>query len=53
MSKDSLSGIDNYPPAIADRVWELGLIDAGHMPHSKKVIIRKGGSALVVSIFVR
>ena len=51
MSKDPLNGIDNYPPAIIEKVRELGLIDAGHMPRSKKVIIRKGIAALVVSIF--
>ncbi|MCH5315774.1 MAG: hypothetical protein J1E81_07660 [Eubacterium sp.] len=48
MSKNPLSGINNYPPAIIRRVRELGLIDDTELPSSKKVIARK----LITAIFI-
>ena len=50
MSKNPLSGINNYPPAIIRRVRELGLIDDTQLPRSKKVIARKLVAAIVIAI---
>lgn len=50
MSKDPLSGINNYPPAIIQRIRELGLIDDTQLPRSKKVIARKLIAALVITV---
>ena len=50
MSKNPLSGINNYPPAIIRRVQELGMIDDAGLPRSKKVIVRKLIAALVIAV---
>ena len=50
MSKNPLSGINNYPTAIIRRVQELGLIDDTQLPRSKKVIARKLIAAIVIAI---
>lgn len=46
--KNPLSWIDDYPPAIAKKVQQLGLIEKGNIQKSKNVIIKK----IIFSIIV-
>lgn len=48
ISKNSLVGIHDYPPAVIQRVKEMGLIDDTQIPGSKKVIIKKAAAALLI-----
>lgn len=48
-SKNPLALIHNYPPAIIERVREMGLTDDNHLPRSKKIILKKAGAALFIA----
>lgn len=50
MSKNPLTGIHNYPPAIIRRVRELGLIADTQLPGSGAVYGKKIAAALVIAI---
>ena len=50
MNRNPLHGINNYPPAIIQRVRALGLIDDTQLPRSQKVIARKLMAALVIAV---
>lgn len=49
LSRNPLAAIYDYPPAIIQRVKELGLIDDTQLPRSKKVIIKKSVAALIIA----
>lgn len=50
LSRNPLAGIHNYPPAIIQRVKEMGLIEDCQLPRSKAVYLKKGVFALVVAV---
>lgn len=50
MLKDPLIQIHNYPPAIIERVIQLGLTDKSNRGRSKKTIIKKICAAILVGI---
>lgn len=49
ISKNPLIGIHDYPPAIIQRVREMGLIDDTHLPRSKKTVMKKVVAALFIA----
>ena len=50
LSKNPIAGIHDYPPAIIERVKEMGMIDDTQVPGSKKVIIKKMVAALLIGV---
>lgn len=48
-SRNPLSAIHDYPPAIIQRAKELGLIDDAQAPRSRKVILKKVAAALIIA----
>lgn len=49
VSRNPLSAIHDYPPAIIARVKEMGLIDDTQVPGSPKVVIKKTCAALIIA----
>lgn len=49
VSRNPLAAIHDYPPAIIQRVKEMGLIDDTQVPRSKKVIMKKSLAALIIA----
>lgn len=50
--KDPINGIHDYPPAIIQRVRELGLISDQQIPRSKKVIAKKLLAAIICAVIL-
>ena len=48
--KNPLACVHNWPPAIQQRVWELGLIQSEQMAGTKKVYVKKLAAALVIAV---
>jgi len=51
-SKNPLTMIHDYPPAIIERVRELGFIDDTRTPKSKKTIIKKVFAAILFMVLI-
>ena len=49
VSRNPLAAIHDYPPAIIQRVKEMGLIDDTQVPGSKKVILKKVAAMLIIA----
>jgi len=52
VAKEPLSGIHNYPPAIIERVKELGLITDNQLPESKKILFKKLTAAVMIAVIL-